>query len=48
MLRGSIRFDCYQQVITPVDVKRIDRQGARLLGTVIDRVTDISQGQTWK
>src|SRR5215813_11206810 len=46
--RGPIRFDRYQQVITPVYVTKVERRGARLVNVVIDRIPDTSQEETWK
>ena len=46
--RGPIRFDRYQQAITPVYVTRVERRGNRLVNAVIDRIPDTSQEETWK
>lgn len=46
--RGPIRFDRYQQAITPVYVTKVERRGTRLVNAVIDRISDTSQEETWK
>jgi len=46
--RGPIRFDRYQQAITPVYVTKVERRGTRLVNAVIDRIPDTSQEETWK
>lgn len=46
--RGPIQFDRHQQVITSVYVMRVERQGARLVNTIVDRVPDVRQEDTWK
>ena len=46
--RGPIRFDRYQQAITPVYVTRVERRGNRLVNAVIDRIPDTSQEESWK
>jgi branched-chain amino acid transport system substrate-binding protein len=46
--RGAIRFDRYQQVITPVYITRVERRGNRLVNAVIDRIAETSQEQSWK
>lgn len=46
--RGPIQFDRYQQVITPLYVMRVERQGSRLVNAIIDRLPHISQEDTSK
>ena len=46
--RGPIRFDRYQQVITPVYVTKVERRGGRVVNAVIDRIPETSQEQSWK
>jgi branched-chain amino acid transport system substrate-binding protein len=46
--RGPIQFDRYQQVITPLYVMRVERQGPRLVNAIIDRLPHISQEETSK
>ncbi len=46
--RGPIQFDRYQQVITPLYVMRVERQGTRLVNAIIDRLPFTSQEETWK
>ena len=46
--RGSIRFDRYQQVITPVYITKVERRGSRTVNAVIDRIPETSQEQSWK
>lgn len=46
--RGPIQFDRYQQVITPLYVMRVERQGSRLVNAIIDRLPHISQEETSK
>jgi len=46
--RGPIRFDRYQQVITPVYITKVERRGSRMVNAVIDRIPETSQEQSWK
>ena len=46
--RGPIRFDRYQQVITPVYITKVERRGSRTVNAVIDRIPETSQEQSWK
>jgi branched-chain amino acid transport system substrate-binding protein len=46
--RGPIRFDRYQQAITPVYITKVERRGNRLVNAVIDRIPDTSQEESWK
>ena len=46
--RGPIRFDRYQQVITPVFVTKVERRGGRVVNAVIDRIPETSQEQSSK
>jgi branched-chain amino acid transport system substrate-binding protein len=46
--RGPIEFDRYQQVITDVYVMKVERQGKRLVNTIVDRIPHVSQEDTWK
>src|SRR5262249_39000347 len=46
--RGPIRFDRYQQVITPVYITKVERRGSRAVNAVIDRIPETSQEQSWK
>jgi len=46
--RGPIRFDRYQQAISPVYVTKVERRGTRLVNAVIDRIPDTSQEESWK
>ncbi len=46
--RGPIRFDRYQQAITPVYVTKVERRGNRLVNAVVDRIPDTSQEESWK
>lgn len=46
--RGPIRFDRYQQVITPVYVMKVERQGNRLVNAIVDQIPDTSQEESWK
>ena len=46
--RGPIRFDRYQQAITPVYVTKVERRGNRLVNAVLDRIPDTSQEESWK
>ena len=46
--RGQMRFDRYQQVIHSVYVMKVERQGNRLVNTIIDKIPDVSQEDTWK
>ena len=46
--RGPIQFDRYQQVITPVYIMKVDKQGNRLVNVVIDTIPNTSQEESWK
>ncbi len=46
--RGPIRFDRYQQAISPVYVTKVERRGNRLVNAVVDRIPDTSQEESWK
>jgi branched-chain amino acid transport system substrate-binding protein len=46
--RGPIRFDRYQQVITPVYITKVERRGSRTVNAVIDRIPETAQEQSWK
>ena len=46
--RGPIRFDRYQQVITDIYVMKVERQGARLVNAIVDRIPNTSQEESWK
>jgi hypothetical protein len=46
--RGPIRFDRYQQVITPVYITKVERRGSRTVNAVIDRIPETSQEESWK
>lgn len=46
--RGPIQFDRYQQVVTPVYVMRVERQGPRLVNAIVDRISNVTQEETWK
>ena len=46
--RGPIRFDQYQQAITDVYITKTERQGARLINTVVERIPAVRQEDTWK
>ena len=46
--RGPIRFDRYQQAITPVYITKVERRGSRLVNAVIDRIPETSQEESWK
>ena len=46
--RGPMQFDRYQQVIIPVYVTKVERQGNRLVNAIVDRIPNVSQEETWK
>jgi branched-chain amino acid transport system substrate-binding protein len=46
--RGPIKFDQYQQVITDVYIMKVERQGGRLVNTIVERIPAVSQEDTWK
>jgi len=46
--RGPIQFDQYNQVITPIYVMKVEKQGGRLVNAVIDKIPMVSQEATWK
>jgi len=46
--RGPIRFDRWQQAITPVYVTKVERRGNRLVNSVIDRIPETSQEESSK
>jgi branched-chain amino acid transport system substrate-binding protein len=45
--RGALEFDAYRQVITPVYVMRVERQGSRIVNAIVDRIPAVSQEATW-
>jgi len=45
--RGPMRFDAYQQAITPIYITRTEKQDARIVNAVIDKIPDVSQEATW-
>ncbi len=46
-LRGHLEFDASRQVITPVFVMRADKQGARIVNTIIQTIPPVSQEKVW-
>jgi branched-chain amino acid transport system substrate-binding protein len=46
--RGPVQFDQYQQVITNIYIMKVEKQGNRLVNTIIDRIPKVSQEATWK
>jgi branched-chain amino acid transport system substrate-binding protein len=46
--RGPIQFDRYQQVITPVYIMKVDKQGNRLVNAVVDTIPNTSQEESWR
>jgi branched-chain amino acid transport system substrate-binding protein len=46
--RGPITFDRYQQVITPVYIMKVERQGHRLVNVIVDTIPNTSQEESWK
>ena len=46
--RGPMQFDRHQQVIIPVYVTKVERQGNRLVNAIVDRIPNVSQEETWK
>jgi branched-chain amino acid transport system substrate-binding protein len=46
--RGPIQFDRYQQVITDIYVMKVERQGNRLVNTIVERIPNTSQEESWK
>lgn len=46
--RGPIRFDRWQQAITPVYITKVERRGNRLVNAVIDRIPETSQEESSK
>ena len=45
--RGPIEFDAHQQVITPVFILKVERQGSRLVNAIVDRLPTATQESTW-
>jgi len=45
--RGPMRFDAYQQAITPIYITRTELQAGRIVNVVIDKIPDVSQAATW-
>ena len=45
--RGSMQFDAYRQVITPIYITRTERSAERLVNVVIDKIPAVSQEATW-
>ncbi|MBI3015869.1 MAG: penicillin-binding protein activator [Candidatus Tectomicrobia bacterium] len=46
-VRGPIRFDRYQQVITNIYVMKTDKVGGQLVNSIIARIPEVSQEATW-
>ncbi len=46
--RGPIQFDRYQQVITNIYIMKVEQQGTRLVNTIVDRIPNVTQEETWK
>lgn len=46
--RGPIEFDQYNQVITPIYVMKVEKQGGRLVNAILDKIPAASQEATWK
>jgi branched-chain amino acid transport system substrate-binding protein len=45
--RGPLEFDAYRQVICSIIVTRTEKQGGRLVNTVIDTIPAVSQESVW-
>jgi branched-chain amino acid transport system substrate-binding protein len=45
--RGPLEFDAYRQVICSIIVTRTERQGGRLVNTVIQTIPRVSQESVW-
>ncbi len=45
--RGPLEFDAYQQVVTPIYVLKVEKQGGRLVNAIVDRIPAVSQEATW-
>jgi branched-chain amino acid transport system substrate-binding protein len=45
--RGQLQFDSYRQVIQPIFVMKVEKQGDRLVNAIIDTIPNVSQESTW-
>jgi len=45
--RGKLEFDQYRQIITPIFITRVEKQGGRYVNAVIDRIPRVSQEDVW-
>ena len=45
--RGPMEFDAYRQVICSIIVTKTERQGGRIVNTVIDKIPAVSQESVW-
>lgn len=45
--RGPMEFDAYRQVICSIIVTKTERQGGRIVNTVIDKIPAVSQEAVW-
>jgi branched-chain amino acid transport system substrate-binding protein len=45
--RGPLTFDAYNQIICPVYIMKVEKQGNRVVNAVIDKIPDVSQEATW-
>src|SRR5437867_5830294 len=45
--RGKLEFDQYRQIITPIFITRVEKQGELYVNAVIDRIPRVSQEDVW-
>ena len=45
--RGKLEFDQYRQIITPIFMTRVEKQGGRYVNTVIERIPNVRQEDVW-
>lgn len=45
--RGPMEFDAHQQVITPIYVMKVEKQGSQLVNAIVDRIPAVAQEATW-
>ena len=45
--RGPLSFDAYNQIICPIYIMKVEKQGSRMINAVVDKIPAVSQEATW-
>lgn len=45
--RGRVEFDSYRQIISPVYITRVEKQGGRTINAIIEKLPSVPQEQVW-